>query len=210
MPVLAPVCETCLRILPRWDGAVCIVCGTGIEEGVDLCRTCAVQGHPYAWAKTIGPYEGGLRRLIRGLKYEGERALAWPLGRLLAQQVDRPVAPVVTCVPPDPRRLQDRGYHAAELLGATVARALGVQFRCLLIKRHPTPPQVGRARPERQRAMEGLFAARTRGAGETTLVVDDVITTGATIAEAARALIEAGFGEVGVLACAQAVVGREV
>ncbi len=114
----------------------------------------------------------------------------------------------VTSVPPDPKRIRERGYHPAELLAREVAAALGIRFRPLLTKRRPTPPQVGRPRAERENAMDELFTARARGQGETVLVVDDVITTGATASEAARALGEAGFGEVGVLACAQAVPGR--
>jgi predicted amidophosphoribosyltransferase len=57
--------------------------------------------------------------------------------------------------------------------------------------------------------MHGVFTSRVRGHGEPVLVVDDVITTGATVSEAARALGEAGFGEIGVVACARAVSGRE-
>jgi predicted amidophosphoribosyltransferase len=263
------------------------VCGTGIAEGLDLCRACAVEGWKYAWARTIGPYEGGLRRLIQALKYEGERALARPLGRLLAHLVaDRPSpqgTPVdrvdsdsgyfftaetqrtqrespsgltanpkpaepsiqdsfvisvplgmydpglvaeqpkrgfsafsalsavksVTCVPPDPARLRARGYHPAELLARQVARTLGLRFRSLLVKKRATPPQVGRPREEREKAMGGLFSARARGQGEALLVVDDVITTGATVSEAARALGEAGFGDIGILACAHAARDRE-
>lgn len=212
VPDLAPLCEACTDALPRWEGAICLVCGMGIEEGLDLCRACAVAGRSYAWARTIGPYEGTLRRAVQALKYEGERALARPLGRLLAAALgDVPSAELatVTCVPPDPRRLRERGYHPAELLAREVAATLGIRFRPLLAKRRPTPPQVGRPRAEREKAMTGLFSARVRGEGEAVLVVDDVITTGATASEAARALGEAGFGEVGVLACAQAVPGRE-
>ncbi len=172
-----------------------------------------MEGRPYAWARTVGPYEGALRRLIQGLKYEREKALARPLGRLLASAVPAGLLPeevrMVACVPPDPTRLRERGYHPAELLAREVARALGTAFRPLLVKVRATPPQVGRPRAERREAMGGLFASRTSGHGEPVLVVDDVITTGATAAEAARALIEAGFGEIGVLACAQAVGGRE-
>ncbi len=190
---------------------MCAVCGVGIEAGLDLCRACAVEGRPYAWARTIGPYEGPLQRVIQALKYEGERALARPLGRILAQLASDAAEPqIVTCVPPDPRRLRERGYHPAEILARSVARDLGVRFSSLLVKRRPTPPQVGRPREERRQAMHDLFAARWRGHGTAVLVVDDVITTGATAAEAARALGAAGFGEVGVLACASAVPEREV
>lgn len=209
---LAPLCPACLDELPRWAGARCAVCGTGIEEGLDLCRKCAVEGWDFAWARTIGPYTGGLRTVIQALKYERERALARPLGKLLAELVADAAAParIVTCVPPDPQRIRERGYHPAALLARQAARTLGWPFRPLLVKPHPTPPQVGRPRAERERAMEGSFAAPTRGQGEVILVVDDVITTGATASEAARALREAGFGEVGIVACAHATPGAEV
>ena len=208
---LAPLCGTCRDELPRWEGPVCLVCGAGIEQGLDLCRECAVEGRAYAWARTVGPYAGGLRALVQALKYEGERALAGTLGELLAEAVaeEASAVVVVTSVPPDPRRLRERGYHPAELLAHEVARRLGVPFRPLLVKTRTTPPQVGRPREERRRAMDGLFLCRRAGRGESVLVVDDVITTGATVSEAARALREAGFGDVGVAACAQAVGDKE-
>lgn len=204
---LEPVCPDCLADLPRWEGAVCAVCGIGIEEGLDLCRSCAVEGRSYAGARSVGPYDGSLRRLVVALKYEGERALARPLGDLVAELAEPKEGAIVTAVPPDPKRLRERGYHPAELLARRIARRLGLPYRDLLRKRRASPPQVGRPREERQRAMQGLFAARLSGRGEPVLVVDDVITTGATAEEAARALGEAGFGEIGVLACAHAVKG---
>ena len=224
---LDPLCPDCEAALPRWPGPVCLVCGRGVEEGIDLCPDCAVEGRPYAAARTLGPYEAGLRRLIQALKYEGERALARPLGRLLTDLVTtKPrrhqggtsdendnsfvswslggFPTLVSCVPPDPVRARQRGYHAAELLAREVARRLGLPFKGLLRKRRSTPPQVGRPREERLTALEGLFSPRRPGKGEAVLLVDDVITTGATVAEACRALAEAGYGEVYVLACAQA------
>lgn len=208
---LSPLCGPCLAGLPRWEGAVCEVCGVGIGAGLDLCRACAVEGRPYAWARTIGPYAGTLRRLVQALKYDGERALARPVGQVLASQArgGSENFGIATCVPPDPRRVRERGYHPAELLARHAGRALGVRFQPLLVKRRTTPPQVGRPRDERKQAMHGVFTSRVRGHGEPVLVVDDVITTGATVSEAARALGEAGFGEIGVVACARAVSGRE-
>ncbi|MCX7750827.1 MAG: phosphoribosyltransferase family protein [Candidatus Bipolaricaulota bacterium] len=184
---------------------MCAVCGVGVEAGLDLCRPCAVEGRRYAWARSLGPYAGALRRLVVALKYEGERALARPLGDLLAASPLPGDAALVTSVPPDPRRLRERGYHPAELLARRVARRLGLPYRALLVKRQASPPQVGRPREERREAMRGLFAPRAPGHDEPVLVVDDVLTTGATAEEAARALGEAGFGEVGVLACAHAL-----
>lgn len=206
---LNPLCETCIGDLPRWEGPVCEVCGVGIEAGLDLCRACAVEGHPYAWARAIGPYAGTLRRLVQGLKYDGERALARPLGQILASLVEdaRCDLCATTWIPPDPRRARERGYHPAEILARNVGRSLHVRFQPLLTKRRATPPQVGRPRDERRQAMHGLFSSRAHGHGEPILVVDDVITTGATVCEAARALGEAGFGEIGVVACARAVPG---
>ena len=93
----------------------------------------------------------------------------------------------------------------AGVLARVVARRLGLPFDCLLRKLRPTPPQVGRPREERLTALKGLFSARRPGRGEAVLLVDDVITTGATASEAARALTEAGYGDVYVLACAHAL-----
>jgi len=166
-----------------------------------------VEARPYSWARSIGPYEGVLRALILLVKYEGERAVARVLAREMARTVAGEVA-VVTWVPPDPLRLSRRGFHGAELLGREVARILDLPAKPLLRKLRPSPEQVGRPREERIRAMHGLFVATRRGRGEAVLLVDDVLTTGATAAEGVRALQEAGFGEVAVLTCAR-TVGRE-
>jgi len=166
-----------------------------------------VEARPFAWARSIGPYEGVLRALVLLVKYEGEPLVARLLAREMAELSAGP-ARVVTWVPPDPKRLRERGFHGAEILGREVARALGLPGRPLLRKLCHTPEQVGRPRKERINAMHGLFRATHRGRGETVLLVDDVFTTGATVAEGIRALQEAGFGEVCVLTCAR-TVGRE-
>ncbi len=203
---LVAVCESCWEELPRWE-SVCEVCGVGIGPGLDLCPECAVEARPYTWARSLGPYEGVLRELVLILKYQGERMAARLLAREMAKLVQGEIK-LVTWVPPDPKRLRERGFHGAEILGREVARALRLPARPLLRKLRHTPEQVGRPREERMNAMHGLFRATRRGRGETVLLVDDVLTTGATVAEGVRALQEAGFGEVAVLTCAR-TVGRE-
>lgn len=141
------------------------------------------------------------------LKYGGEKAVAKVLAGEMAGVVAGE-ASLVTWVPPDPLRLRDRGFHGAELLGREVAKSLGLPARPLLRKCRHSPEQVGRPREERRNAMHGLFLATQRGRGETVLLVDDVMTTGATVAEGVRALQAGGFGEVAVLTCAR-TVGKE-
>ncbi len=203
---LTPICASCWAEIPRWD-TVCVVCGVGVEPGLDLCPECAVEARPFAWARSVGPYEGVLRALVLLVKYGGERAVAKILAREMAERVAGEVA-IVTWVPADPLRLRARGFHGAEILGQEVARALGIPAQALLRKLSPSPEQVGRPREERLKAMHGLFSATKKGRGQPVLVVDDVMTTGATAGEAARALLAAGFGEVGVLTCAH-TVGKE-
>lgn len=163
-----------------------------------------MEARAFSWARSLGPYMGVLRSLVFLVKYGGERMVA----KFLAQEMASKVvgeAEVVTWVPPDPLRLKVRGFHGAELLGREVARVLRLPARPLLRKIAASSPQVGRPREERLRAMRGLFSATKRGRGEAVLVVDDVLTTGATAEEAARALRVGGFGEVGVLTCAHSV-----
>jgi len=198
VPGLAPLCDACLSGLPRWKGATCAVCGCPVEQEVDLCRDCALEGRPYAWARALGPYEGDMVPLIQGLKYEGERALARPLADLLAPLCEVPVR-WVTCVPMDPRRYRQRGHHPARELAVRVAGRLGTPFSGLLTKVRASPPQTGRPWKERRTAVNNLFRARRAGAGEGVLVVDDVYTSGATVEEAARALRCADYGDVYVL-----------
>ncbi|MGC9529588.1 MAG: ComF family protein [Candidatus Bipolaricaulaceae bacterium] len=207
---LDPLCPECLARLPRRRGPRCQVCGRPLQAEADLCADCAVEVRPYARAVALGPYEGELRTVVRALKYEGERALARTLGDLLADLAavewgGRPPEsrPVVTWVPADPARLRQRGYHAAQLLALRAARGLALSARGLLVKLRPTPPQVGRSLRERRGALAGAFAARAEGEGEPVVLVDDVMTSGETVEQAARALGEAGFGDVHVLVCAR-------
>ncbi|GIU99181.1 MAG: hypothetical protein KatS3mg014_0797 [Actinomycetota bacterium] len=112
---------------------------------------------------------------------------------------------VVTWVPLSRRRLAERGFDQAEALARVVGRRLGLPARGLLARRRDDPlTQARRDRPGRLEAMRGRFLARTAPRGAV-LLVDDVLTTGATASACAAALLDAGAARVGVLTAARAL-----
>jgi ComF family protein len=151
-------------------------------------------------------YGGPLADAIVRLKYAGRTDLARPLGRLLAEaalgfggRVDR-----VLPVPLHPVRLRARGFNQSALLAREVASALGSELDTRsLLRVRATREQAGLAREQRRHNLDGAFAVRAARA-DRVLLIDDVRTTGATLAAAASALTHSGCAEVHAFALAQA------
>ncbi len=150
-------------------------------------------------------YEGAGRELVARLKYRNARASVPFLARGMASIARVDHIDVVTWAPTTPARLRARGFDQARLLARAVARELGVPCRRLL-RRRPGPAQTGRDAVARHSGPG--FAASGALAGRRVLLVDDVVTTGATVAAAAGALREAGAEEVHVVAAARTPPGR--
>jgi predicted amidophosphoribosyltransferase len=154
--------------------------------GVDRCRSVLV-------------YEGAGRELVARLKYRNARSsLAWlasAMAALVAPGVGAGGIDVVTWAPTSADRRRRRGFDQAELLARAVARQLGIPCRPLL-ERGPGPPQTGRGRAERcagpiyvaHRRVPHELAAAGTDQGWSVLLVDDLVTTGATLSAAASAL----------------------
>ena len=149
-------------------------------------------------------YAGAGRELVARLKYRNARASVRFLARGMADVVTEEVD-VVTWAPTTPARLRARGFDQARLLARGVARELGVPCRRLL-RRRPGPAQTGRDAAARHAgpAFDGPRLLR----GRRVLLVDDVVTTGATVTAAARALRQAGAGEVHAVAAARTPPSR--
>ena len=118
----------------------------------------------------------------------------------------RPPAFVLTWVPLGRRRKQERGYDQAEALCRALQLVTGWPLRRLLRRVTETPPQAMRSAAERSRALQGAFRATDQPAARV-ILVDDVLTTGATAAECAGELVRAGAREVGVLTAARSLGG---
>lgn len=163
--------------------------------------------HPPAFDRVrAGALFGGpLADAIHAFKYGDRPALARPLGAWLAARVALPAGASVVAVPLARGRRIARGYDQAALLAGALARAAGLRRVKRLVRRiRETPPQVGRSREERARNVAGAFVAAEAARGLDVVLVDDVVTTGATADAAARALRAAGARSVEVVALARA------
>ncbi len=172
--------------------------------GAWLCLECREACDPVTSGRVhaAGVFGGPLRRAVHRFKYEGERGLAAELGALVAARVAHDLAHGVTLDVVVPavlhrERAKLRGYDQAALLAAEVARHVGLPLRAPLRRVRLAPPQVDLDRAARAANVRGAFIAETGAlVGLRVALVDDVATTGATVAAASGALRAAGAREV--------------
>src|SRR2546429_2047183 len=162
------------------------------------------KGPPSYPRPPAGSLPGGARaEAIHRLKYEGREELARPLGTLFAG-CEPPRADVVAPIPLHATRLRERGYDQAALLAREAGRRFGLPVRSLLVRVRPTRQQVGLDRARREENVRAAFRSLRAAAGLRVCLVDDVLTTGATAAEAGRALLRAGAIRIEVRTLARA------
>jgi ComF family protein len=154
-------------------------------------------------------YAGTLREALHTLKFGGRRALARPLAELVVGQCAGAIASDVAALVPVPlarARLRERGFNQAELIAEGIGATLRIRVRRRWLARtKETLPQSELSASERQGNVRHAFAASDAVAGVHVVVVDDVLTTGATASECARALLDAGARRVGVVTVARAL-----
>jgi ComF family protein len=213
-----PFCRPCWTDLPVGAAPGCVVCGEPFPGLADRlpCDACRRAPPPFAYARAVAAYRDGMRASIHALKFDGRTVVAAPLGRLLAEagpaRLPVPVAEwadALVPVPLHPSRRAERGFNQAELLAAPCARRWRVPVLArALVRARATAPQTDLDADARRANVRGAFAVARPGEvrDRRLLLVDDVLTTGATVAAAARALRAAGAAAVGVLALARVVV----
>lgn len=182
---------------------LCERCGRPTEEPLSQCVECPPRAIDSSRAPFL--YAGPLARAVRALKFSGWRALAPPLAAAMAGTWTLDVE-CITWVPLSRRRRAARGFDQAEVLAREVAAHLSVPVTGLLRRTRETASQVSRSGRERRRALQDAFS--TVGVvPPSVLLVDDVLTTGATAGSCAVALREAGVTHVGVVTAARSLRG---
>ncbi len=199
------LCHACLLDLPCNERA-CSRCGLPLALGTDVeCGRCQRASPPFD--RTLAPYlyRPPIDKLIQSLKF----ARGFPEGRLLGMLLASAVPPdavadAIVPIPLHPRRLRERGFNQAAEIARPLGRSLGIPVLSHVLRRvRPTATQTGFDANMRKRNVRGAFAAAERPVPKRIAILDDVITTGATASEAARALRRAGAEEIAIWAVAR-------
>jgi ComF family protein len=208
------LCPACRDELSQKPEACCPRCGDWnlkITRTGPRCASCSRHKVRFEHAAYLGAYDDAMRRAVLQLKHPGQEALALALAELSVQQLVSSVEPwspdLIVAVPMHWRRLLSRGVNNPEFLGEVWSRRMRLPFeRRLLIRKRNTLPQADLLPDERFRNMKDAFrvSANYRLRGAKILLVDDILTTGATCHEAAQTLCRAGAKSVYVVALARA------
>jgi ComF family protein len=210
---------------PVHSGSTCALCGDSLHapspaaSGPALCRPCRLVPPPFQRAVACAPYQGRMRDAIHALKYDRLRPASRRLGQMLAQAIaqlapDAPAEMLVVPIPLHRSKHTQRGFNQARLLAAQALmflRKSHPEWRltlasAALVRLRATGSQAGLTPRQRRLNLRGAFrvSAPAAVAGRHVLIIDDILTTGATARAAAQALLDAGAESAWVATLARA------
>lgn len=202
------VCPECVDGFAGIGGDYCLKCGKPVKQGIEYCRECAGRERSFDRNKAIFLYNERLRQSLVRYKYHGYREYgdfyADSICRYAAREILSWKPDVIVPVPLDSRKQRMRGFNQAGYLAERIGLYFGIPVsHSLLVKVHKTKSQKKLNAAQRRQNLRDAFRARENIQGLTVLVIDDVYTTGSTMAAAASCLKDAGAERVyGITLCA--------
>lgn len=204
-----PFCARCWKGVERYSGHACNICGIPTVSAITtVCELCLKTPPEFSKVLYYGIYNGVLKEAIHLLKFNKIKRLAIPLGLILSE-LPIPKAEGIVPVPLHPKRLHQRGFNQTAAISCFLSSKLKIPLMLhTLRKTKDTPPQTNVTGKERFKNIKDAFDASEEIKGLDLLLIDDVITTGATVRECAKALIKAGAKSVTVIALARSMPGH--
>ena len=202
------LCDECLKSLPRSASHVCQKCGESLDSMADYCMSCKDHIERYfTLARAPLLYDGIVIKLIHDLKYHNKQFVGEYLSRMIVDEFIKHNfdVDVVVPIPLNPNREKQRGYNQALLISVSFEKELGLPIDTVnFVRTVDTPTQTQLSKEERKHNLEHAFKVinKTFFKNKKVLLIDDVYTTGATMEEASKALIDGGAKEVYCLSVA--------
>lgn len=204
-----PFCQDCTSGMSAMPDGCCSRCALPFvsrNSSSHLCESCSRFQPSFLAVHAAGIYEGQLRKAVHRFKYENCHYLDRPLGIMLREAlVDTDPPDLIVPVPLHRTKLRERTYNQSLLLAKEIGQRSAVPVSRTLLKRvRNTPQQQGLSALERAKNLRNAFICQEKLSGERILLVDDVMTTGATATTCSRVLVAAGASEVNVAVVARA------
>jgi len=205
------VCDFCLAQIKPNPMPQCAICGRAIDSGSETCDDCRTSKPCFSKASSVFLYEGVIKELIHKFKYNGKVSLARTLSGLIVDFLrnnDTLLAGIdrIAFVPMESARLRSRGFNQSRMLAMDISKRYGMPVSDYLDKKKQTRHQNELSRDDRLVNLNGAFRVKDkvdRLTDKNILILDDVMTTGATLNECAKALLSSGAKEVRCLTLAR-------
>ena len=201
-----PICSACWNGIMPFDGYSCNICGRpGVSPHILHCEQCTKERPLFEKILYYGIYDGALREAIHLLKFNGVKRLAAPLA-LLLNELPLPSTDAIVPVPLSKKNLLNRGFNQTADIAHHLSKKLKIPLMINALKKtRETLPQTDVSGKERLKNLKGAFAADDCVRGFDLLLLDDVVTTGATVSECSRELLKKGAKSVMVIAVARSM-----
>ncbi|MFC1590685.1 ComF family protein [Candidatus Omnitrophota bacterium] len=204
------VCPACISRIRVNQRPYCVRCGRSVERPDAVCAECGRRKPCFHMARSPFLYEGVIKECIHLMKYGKKVCLAKLLSRLMARFLKenaelREAADLIVPVPLFARKLRERGFNQSKVLARGICAELHIPASDALVKSRPTRPQSDLSKEGRMGNIKGAFRVRGRNSvrGKVILIVDDVLTTGATLNECASVLAASGAARINVITLAR-------